>query len=196
MTGTNQRTRQELDAALRELLRQKPLDQLRVRELTELCGLRRQSFYYHFKDVFELFAWSVRGERELLLKRQQECLTWRQALLDLMDRIAGNRAFYAAVLDQGGPEGLEALLPLDEALRAAQTYYRDRSGLLPDPEAEERDRRCGAAVLLSLLESWIRGGLTVPPEEVAASLEQTVERMAEGNVWRTLRERGDLGPMV
>ncbi len=196
MTGTNQRTRLELDAALRELLKKKPLDQLRVRELTELCGLRRQSFYYHFKDVFELFAWSVRRERELLLKRQQECLTWRQALLDLMDRIAGNRAFYGAVLDQGGPAGLDALLPLDEALRAAQTYYRERSGLLPDPEAEERDRRCGGAVLLSLLESWIRGGLTMPPEEVAASLEQTVERMVEGTAWQTLRQQGSLAPTV
>ena len=32
------RTRQGLDAALRELLRQKPLDQLRVRELIEKIG--------------------------------------------------------------------------------------------------------------------------------------------------------------
>ena len=39
-------------AALVQHLRQRPLDQLRVRELTERCGLRRQSFYYHFKDVY------------------------------------------------------------------------------------------------------------------------------------------------
>ena len=69
------RTRRELSAALRELLRQRPLDQLRVRELTERCGLRRQSFYYHFKDVYDLFAWSVRQERALLLVRLAECLT-------------------------------------------------------------------------------------------------------------------------
>ena len=196
MAESNNRTRRELDAALRELLKEKPLDQLRVRELTELCGLRRQSFYYHFKDVFELFAWCVRRERELLLERQQECLTWQQALLDLMDRIAGNRAFYSAVLERDGRAGLEALVPLDEALRAAQTYYRDRSGAAPDPEAEERERRCGAAMLLSLLESWIRGDLTLPPEEVAGVLEQTVERMAEGTAWQTLRERGEWNRII
>ena len=38
------RTKQRLSRALKELLRKKPLDQIRVRELTELCGLRRQSF--------------------------------------------------------------------------------------------------------------------------------------------------------
>lgn len=80
------RTRKGLDAALRELLKQKPLDQIRVRELTELCGLRRQSFYYHFEDVYELFRWSIQRERELLLRRQEECLTWRQALLEVWIR--------------------------------------------------------------------------------------------------------------
>lgn len=188
--GTN-RTRQELDAALRDLLKRRPLDQIRVRELMELCGLRRQSFYYHFKDVFELFAWSVRQERERLLERQGECLTWRQALMDLMDRVDGNRAFYLAVLNQDGQAGLEGLIPLEETVRAAQRYYRDRSGVPPDPEGEERSCRCIVAVLLSLLESWIRGGLAQPPEELAAVLEKTAERMAEGEAWRTLWERGD-----
>ena len=185
------RTRQELDAALRTLLEQRPLERLRVRELTELCGLRRQSFYYHFKDVYDLFAWSARRERALLLERQEDCVTWQQALLDLLDRIDGNRAFYQAVLDQGGPAALGALVPLDQTLGAALRYYRDRSGAAPDPEAEKRDRRRGEALLLPLLESWIRGGLTLPPEEIAASLEETVQRIAEGVLWRTLRERGD-----
>ena len=64
MPENETRTRRELDAALRELLREgKPLAQLRVRELTERCGLRRQSFYYHFLDVYDLFDWSVRREQ-------------------------------------------------------------------------------------------------------------------------------------
>ena len=67
MPDHENRTRQGLAAALRALLRQRPLDQLRVRELTERCGLRRQSFYYHFKDVYDLFTWSAQQERTLLL---------------------------------------------------------------------------------------------------------------------------------
>ena len=39
------RTKNDLDRALRQLLLQKPLEQIRVRELTALCGIRRQSFY-------------------------------------------------------------------------------------------------------------------------------------------------------
>lgn len=183
------RTRRELSAALRELLRQRPLDQLRVRELTERCGLRRQSFYYHFKDVYDLFAWSVRQERALLLVRLAECLTWREALLDLLERAGEERAFYWTALDQGGQEGLGEMVPLEEVLGTVQVYYRERCGAPPDRQLEERERRWGRTLLLSLLEGWIRNGL--PPEELADALERAMERGMEGAVWQTLRERGE-----
>ena len=185
------RTRKGLDAALRELLKQKPLNQIRVRELTELCGLRRQSFYYHFEDVYELFHWSVQRERELLLQRQEECLTWRQALLDLLDRAAAERSFYRAVLDREGQPGLEAAVPLEAVLEAIQTYYRDRQGKHLDPEREELERRRGRAMLLSLLEVWVRGGLALPSEEITGSLERIIEQSAVGIMWQTLREHAE-----
>lgn len=185
------RTRRELSAALRELLREEPLDQLRVRELTERCGLRRQSFYYHFKDVYDLFDWSARQERALLLSRLADCLTWRQALLDLLDRASEERAFYPAVLDRSGQTGLEEMIPLEEVLKAVQVYYRDRCGAAPDRLAEEQERRCGRALLLSWLEGWIRNSAALPPEELADALERAAEKSVAGAVWQTLRERGE-----
>lgn len=195
MAGYENRTRRELSAALRTLLRQKPLDQLRVRELTELYGLRRQSFYYHFKDVYDLFAWTVRQERILLASRLADCITWRQALLELLDRAGEERAFYRAVLDQGGQAGLGEMIPLEEVLEAVQSYYCSRCGAPPNPAAEERERRCGRALLLSLLESWVRGGEVLPPEELADALERAAERSAAGTVWQTLRQRGEWNQM-
>jgi len=185
------RTRQELDTALRELLEKKPLEQIRVRELTELCGLRRQSFYYHFKDVYDLFAWSVGRERALLRDRTLDCLTWQQAFLELLDRAAEERVFYRAVLDRSGQEGLGELIPLESVLETVQTYYRDRCGSPADSSAEALDRGCGRTMLLSLLDGWIRGGLTMSAEEIVTSLERTVERSTLGAVWQTLRERGE-----
>lgn len=185
------RTRRELSDALRALLKQRPLDQLRVQELTELCGLRRQSFYYHFKDVYDLFTWTVRQERSLLLDRLEECLTWRQALLSLLSRAEEEQALYRAVLDQGGQAALGEMVPLEEVLEAVQAYYRGRCGAPPDPKAEEQERRCGRMLLLSLLESWVRGGTAMPPEELADALERAAERNAAGAVWQTLWERGE-----
>ena len=85
------RTKYGLDGALRQLLERKPLDQIRVRELTELCAIRRQSFYYHFPDVYALFHWSLQQERVRVVARQTDFLTWQQALRDLLEYTAENR---------------------------------------------------------------------------------------------------------
>lgn len=191
MPENDNRTRRELEAALRGLLEQKPLGQLRVRELTERCGLRRQSFYYHFTDIYDLFAWCLGRERALLLDRLEDCLTWRQAFLALLDRAGEERAFYRAALDRGGQAGLGELVPLEEVLETVQAYYRNRCGAPPDRAEEERDRRCVRLLLLALLESWLREGEALPPEELADALERAAERSAAGAVWHTLRERGE-----
>lgn len=180
------RTRRALEAAMRTLLRQKPLDQLRVREITELCGLRRQSFYYHFKDVYDLFAWSVRQEQDCLRARQEDCLTWRQAVGVLLERTAEERPFYQAVLRNQGRAGLREVLSLSGILEAVLAYYRGRSGAAPDPEADRSRLRCWEAVLLSLLEGWIQEDPDLRPEELLPMLEEGMRQSAGGDTWRTL----------
>ena len=44
---TSETTKQELSAALKTLMSQKPLEKISIREITDLCGLRRETFYYH-----------------------------------------------------------------------------------------------------------------------------------------------------
>ncbi|MCI9121674.1 MAG: hypothetical protein HFG00_09160 [Oscillibacter sp.] len=192
MPENETRTRRELDAALRELLREgKPLAQLRVRELTERCGLRRQSFYYHFLDVYDLFDWSVRRERECLLALQEECLTWGQCVLVLLDRAAEERTFYQAVLERRGRLGLREMIPLSGMLETVQRYYQARSGQPSAPEEDRRNRRCAETVLLSLLEGWLQGDLEMDAREAVEALRQAVERGVAGAVWQTLLERGE-----
>ena len=37
--------------ALRTLSKQKSIDKITVKDLVELCGISRQTFYYHFQDI-------------------------------------------------------------------------------------------------------------------------------------------------
>lgn len=139
------RTKHSLDNALRELLTHKPLDQIRVRELTDRCAIRRQSFYYHFPDVPALFDWSLQQERARLCLRQENCLTWQQALLDLLAYTAGQRGYYLALLDSRGRTGLREVM--GDAVRAAAG--KD-TGLLP-PALRRTEGPGGGAAAAGLL---------------------------------------------
>lgn len=44
-------TKQAIQAAFLQLLDQRPLDQITVRDIVETCGVSRNSFYYHFADI-------------------------------------------------------------------------------------------------------------------------------------------------
>lgn len=175
------RTKRQLEEALRQKLEEKPLEQIRVRELTELCGIRRQSFYYHFPDVPALFAWSLDRERERLLADRERCLTWRQALSLALERVAENRPYYQALLSNRGRAGLAEVLALEDLLTRVLDYYRRRSG---GPPISDQERACWESLLATLLEGWIREGLTGPPEDLLALLESQAGQIAAGAAWR------------
>ena len=40
--------------ALLELIRRKDADKITVKDLVEVCGISRQTFYYHFKDIVDV----------------------------------------------------------------------------------------------------------------------------------------------
>ena len=182
------RTKNDLDRSLRQLLEQKPLDQIRVRELTALCGIRRQSFYYHFHDVCALFDWSLRREAQQLLARQESCLTWQQATTDLLQYIARHRRYYQALLENRGRSGLRDLLSSAMGSLLAQTlaYYRRRCGTAEDPASDQAQLAGWETLLLALLESWIQGALPQPPEALISLLETLIQQGSVGAAWQNL----------
>lgn len=58
------RTKRQLADALRAALARKPLLRIPIRELTEVCQIKRQSFYYHFDDIFQLLDWMLQEDQE------------------------------------------------------------------------------------------------------------------------------------
>ena len=66
-------TKKALAPALKDLMIDLPFDKINVSDICELCDMNRKSFYYHFKDKYDLVNWvfdtefmEVVGETECL----------------------------------------------------------------------------------------------------------------------------------
>ena len=63
MEVVSQTTKRALEASLKKLLLQKPLNKITINDITEDCGVNRMTFYYHFKDIYDLVDWIMVEER-------------------------------------------------------------------------------------------------------------------------------------
>lgn len=52
--SVSEHTKHALATALKQAMARKPLDKITIAELTHACNIRRQSFYYHFEDIYDL----------------------------------------------------------------------------------------------------------------------------------------------
>ena len=71
--SVSEQTKRELAAALKEAMAQKPLDKITISELTSACSIRRQSFYYHFEDIYDLLRCSKRKPSPYFVTRKDLC---------------------------------------------------------------------------------------------------------------------------
>lgn len=64
-----------LAESLEELLKSKPFEKITVNEIAENCGVGRRTFYYNFKDKYDIAAWLyLRQLNSFLDTREEACL--------------------------------------------------------------------------------------------------------------------------
>ena len=76
----SQITKRALEQSLRNLLREKPLSKITVTDITEDCGISRMTFYYHFKDIYDLVEWACMEDAAKALANKRPTIPGSRAL--------------------------------------------------------------------------------------------------------------------
>lgn len=89
----SQITKYALENSLKNLLLQKPLDKITISDITDGCGISRMTFYYHFKDIYDLVEWSCFEDARKALQENNTYETWQQGYLQIFEEVKKNKAF-------------------------------------------------------------------------------------------------------
>lgn len=92
------RTKLLLSESLRELMKKKPFDKIKVLEIVENCNVNRQTFYYHFQDVYELVEWMYNRETELIYEKNKNS-DWHELAHNLLSFIDENNDELISIID-------------------------------------------------------------------------------------------------
>lgn len=86
-------TKRALAAALKELMETQPFARISVGDICQACDMSRKSFYYHFKDKYDLVNWIYYTECLTALREIDYQNPW-SLLNDLCQYFYENRGFY------------------------------------------------------------------------------------------------------
>ena len=106
----SQTTKRALEASLKKLLKEKPLNKITINDITEDCGVNRMTFYYHFKDIYDLVDWILTEDATKAMEGCQSFDTWTEAFLDILHQIRDNKALVLNVYRSLGREQVEQYL--------------------------------------------------------------------------------------
>ena len=66
-----------LAQSLKKLLSVRKLDKITVKDIVEDCGVNRQTFYYYFRDIYDLLEWNFQDAAEKLIRSGLDQKDWR-----------------------------------------------------------------------------------------------------------------------
>src|SRR5574344_1719424 len=106
----SQITKRALAASLKNMLLQKPLNKITINDIAEDCGINRMTFYYHFKDIYDLVEWSCEEDAARALAGKKTYETWQQGLLQIFAAVQNNKPFILNVYRSVSREQVENYL--------------------------------------------------------------------------------------
>ena len=86
-------TKRALEASLKKMLLKKPVTKITISDITEDCGVNRATFYYHFKDIYDLIEWSCEEDSRIAANGNTTYDTWEQGYLYIFQAVEENKPF-------------------------------------------------------------------------------------------------------
>ena len=162
-------TKRALSASLKELMQEKPFEKISVADICQKCDMNRQSFYYHFKDKYDLVNWIFDSEFIDVARKAEFSDQW-DSLEALCNYFFINRAFYRKILLVKGQNSFS------EHFREFLHPVLDRriGELLGKEFVREFHINFFADALICTLERWLTDRNSMPPEEMIELLQSLI----------------------
>ena len=124
------------------LLSVKPLEKITVKDITDQCGISRNTFYYHYQDIYQVFKAYIDYSLEEIFKfLQQENEKDQDHICEkAVEFLENHRTIFENILRSAKSEEVHKIL--DDGSSRFFRYVIDRVGEGIDSEPEDREMIC------------------------------------------------------
>ena len=171
----SQVTKRALEQSLKNLLLKKPLTKITVGDITDDCGINRMTFYYHFKDIYDLVEWSCLEDAKRALDEKKTYDTWQQGLLQIFKAVQENKPFILNVYRCVHREQVEKYLQplLDQLL--LNVINEEAAGITVRDEDKQFIAQIYSYMFIGLMLDWIKDDMREDPQQIVEKLSKLIK---------------------
>lgn len=171
----SQVTKRALEQSLKNLLLKKPLTKITVGDITDDCGINRMTFYYHFKDIYDLVEWSCLEDAKRALDEKKTYDTWQQGLLQVFKAVQENKPFILNVYRCVHREQVEKYLqPLVDQL-LLNVINEEAAGITVRDEDKQFIAQVYSYMFIGLMLDWIKDDMREDPQQIVEKLSKLIK---------------------
>lgn len=185
-------TKKALAQSLKELGATKILDKITVADITDHCGVNRQTFYYHFNDKYELLSWIYTHDLFIPLTQDLTFDNWGDKLVELFKYMKQQKAFFMNTIKSSNNFFAEYSNKI-----FAELFEKTIGELNMYSHLNEKEKdiyaRFFAYGLTGVIVDWAMRGMKENEDEVSKTLQNMVLRTEEfGHEIYLYRQNGNL----
>lgn len=172
---------------LKQLLETKSFTDLTVGDVARHCKISRNTFYYHFKDKYDVISWIFYTEITPLIGDTISIDTWGSGMRALCHYMQENKAFYTNVVQFQGQNSLaDCLMEFYENLVEKIILNAGGNNVLEPQQIKTISRFYAHGMSGSLLD-WIKRGMVMNPDTTVTILEE----LLSGEIFRQIISQQD-----
>lgn len=165
-----------------------PLNRIPIRKITDACNVDRQTFYYHFKNIYELAEYACKNEAAKLFAvdhtQQIEKIPWVKRLEVVMERIEDDPAMRDSIIPALSEAALRKRFTalIMDALNHDLKPRLIAAGFSADEAASSIELL--SFTLYAILISWIIHDIEKPASTVISEVTGMVDDYVRGALMR------------
>ncbi len=167
-------TKAKIAYTLRTMIGTEPFEKIKVADLAEAAGISRQTFYYHFTNMFDVYRWVIDRDRQYLDQSKTGLYAPSPFMIvvDICQAAYRNKELTLAFLTGGYEADMRKVLreTLYSAVRSNMEYVSDGEF---DRKSLDNISYFFADGCIGIIANWAYGGMSASVEEVCAIIAKT-----------------------
>jgi Transcriptional regulator len=152
--------------ALRNLLKEKTIENITIDNILEKCGASRSTFYRHFQDKYNLMNWVYMAEVDEIIKKNPNPFQFKNILIESARFIKKNEDYFSQIIKYQGQNSFMEFISTYVKNATIQILSKAiGKGKLPYEMLFSVNFYCGGVIFV--ISEWLKTGLKESPDKIA-----------------------------